>query len=128
MRAFTGPAAGLLAFAPLAFATLALTPAAFAADQDFALVNSTGYQIDKVFVSQVNVKSWGADIMGKAALGDGETVNIAFHNGTSACHFDIKVVYSDGDEASWGDVNLCSISKVTLFWNSNTQTSTASVE
>jgi hypothetical protein len=113
----------------LAAAFIAMAPAAaFAGDQDFALVNSTGYPIDKVFVSQVNEKSWGEDIMGKDTLPDGSTVNITFHNSTTACKFDLKVSYSDGSDASWSNLDLCTVSKVTLFWNSQTQQSTATVE
>jgi hypothetical protein len=119
MRLSTLFTAGLIAFAPAA---------AFAADQDFALLNSTGYQIDKVFVSAANQNSWGEDIMGKDALPDGSTVNITFHNSTDVCKFDLRVDYNDGSNAAWSNLNLCSISKVTLFWNSGTQQSTATVE
>ncbi len=98
----------------LAFCGLAL-PAA-AADQDFKLVNKTGYQIDSVYVGPHSSSQWGRDIMGQDALSDGEGVNITFPNRTSACSYDIKVAYNDGDEATWDSVNLCKVSKVTLYW------------
>jgi hypothetical protein len=90
---------------------------AFASDADFKLVNKTGYQIDSVWVSAHSAGSWGHDVMGKDALGDGEGVNITFPHGGGHCHYDIKVKYNDGDEAQWGDVNLCDYEKITLFWD-----------
>lgn len=89
---------------------------AFAADQDFQVVNRTGYQIDEVYVGASSSRSWGKDLMGRGSLGDGERVDITFPNRTTNCKFDIKVVYNDGDEAEWGGVNLCSVSKVNLYW------------
>lgn len=110
-------------------AALFLTPfVAFAGDQDFTLVNSTGYQIDKVFVSPVGQSSWGPDIMGRDTLDVDGTAQITFHNSTTTCQWDLKVDYHDGDTASWGKLNLCDISKVTLFWNRQSQESTATVE
>jgi hypothetical protein len=101
-------------FAGLASCALAL-PAA-ASDQDFKLVNKTGYQIDSIYVGAHSSSEWGSDIMGRDALSDGEVVNITFPRRTSACSFDIKVAYNDGDEATWDSVDLCKVSKVTLYW------------
>ena len=68
-----------------------LATSAFANDADFKMVNKTGYQIDSVYVSRASSDDWGKDIMGKDSLGDGESVNITFPHGGSACKFDIKV-------------------------------------
>ncbi len=106
-------------FARLLFAAFALMLGAlpaFAADQDFQVVNRTGYQIDEVYVGASSSRSWGKDLMGRGSLGDGKIVDITFPNRTSACSFDIKVVYNDGDEAEWTSVNLCKVSKVSLYW------------
>jgi hypothetical protein len=97
------------------FATLAT--GALANDADFKMVNKTGYQIDSVFVSRASSDNWGKDIMGKDALGDGESVNITFPPGGSACKFDIKVEYKDGDSAEWSDVDLCQYETISLFWD-----------
>jgi hypothetical protein len=90
---------------------------AMASDADFKMVNKTGYQIDGVFVSAAAANTWGSDIMGRDALGDGEAVNITFPHGGPACHFDIKVKYKDGDSAEWGDVDLCKYETISLFWD-----------
>ena len=109
-----------LSFAPGAAvfaALLAMTGAASAGEQDFKLVNKTGYQIDSVYVGASSSRSWGKDVMGKAALEDGEAVNLTFPRGTSTCQFDIKVQYNDGDTAEWSKVDLCKWETISLFWD-----------
>jgi hypothetical protein len=99
-----------------------------AAEQDFALHNDTGYTIDKVFVSPVSKSSWGPDILGRDQLEDGQGVNITFRESTTACRWDLKVVYEDKDEAIWNDVNLCEISNVHLHWDRKSGVTRASAD
>ena len=110
MRLARLPLAALSLFAMLA-------TSAFANDADFKMVNKTGYPIDSVYVSRASSDSWGKDIMGRGALGDGEAVNITFPHGGSACKFDIKVKYNDGDTAEWSNVDLCEYETISLFWD-----------
>jgi hypothetical protein len=111
-----------------AFATAALFACfagpAFASDADFTLVNKTGYQIDEVYVSPSKADDWGKDIMGKDSLADSEKVDIVFPHGDGKCKFDIKVKYNDGDNAEWGDVDLCEYSAITLHWDGKNTTAT----
>lgn len=111
----------------LAAAVLTMS-VAHAAQQDFALKNRTGYQIDEVYVSLSSSKNWGKDIMGSDALEDGNTVNVSFNAPDKACHWDMRVKYNDGDEATWNNLNLCDISTVTLFWDRKGQTTRAVTE
>lgn len=101
---------------------------AFAGDQDFRLVNKTGYQIDEVYVGPVSSDSWGNDVMGSDSLGAGEAVNITFSAPSNVCKWDMKVKYNDGDSAEWRSLNLCSISTVTLYWNKSAGTTRAVTE
>ena len=98
----------------------AVSGTAHASNADFQLVNKTGYQIDSVYVSPASAGDWGSDIMGKAAVPDGTTVDITFPHGGSACKFDIRVEYSDGDKAEWTGVDLCQYQKISLFWDGKT--------
>ncbi|TXN23849.1 hypothetical protein [Methylobacterium thuringiense] len=97
------------------------------AQQDFTLVNRTGYQIDEVYVGPVSSSEWGKDVMGKEAIDDGESADISFQGG-GGCKWDIRVVYNDGDAAEFHNVNLCNISKVSLFWNRKAGTTRAVAE
>ncbi|CAO4176419.1 hypothetical protein [Methylorubrum populi] len=106
-----------LSFSLLAAAAFAPIPASAQSKQDFTLVNRTGYQIDEVYVGPVSQSHWGEDVMGKDSIADGETADISFNGGSNACKWDIRVVYNDGDASEFRNVNLCNISRVTLFWN-----------
>ena len=98
---------------------------AFAGEQDFKLVNKTGYQIDEVYVSQVSSRNWGSDIMGKDALAEDASVDITFNAPANVCNWDLQVKYNDGDIAEWKNLNLCSIETVTLYWDRKTKTTRA---
>src|SRR4051794_28070995 len=92
----------------LASALILTGMAAQASEADFRLKNKTGYQIDEVYVSQHSSARWGHDVLGRNALGDGESVKVTFPHGGTACHFDIKVKYHDDDSiAEWSNVDLC---------------------
>lgn len=101
---------------------------AHAADQDFKVVNKTGYQIDSIFLSTPNDNDWGTDVMGQESLDANESANVTFGKRTKACKWDMKVVYHDEDTAVWKALDLCTISKVSLFWNNKTQETTVRTE
>lgn len=112
-----------------AFATLMLLAGtalpASAGDQDFKLVNKTGYTIDEVYVSRSTSKNWGSDVMGQGTLEDGAAVDITFTAPANACRWDLKVKYDDAETAEWANLNLCNINTVTLFWDRKNQTTRA---
>ncbi len=95
-----------------------------AGDQDFVLVNRTGYDIDEVYLSPVKAKTWGDDVMGTDALVNGTKVTIEFARAATACKWDLKVVFSDQEEAVWEGFDLCQISEITLKYEGKTPTAT----
>ena len=56
----------------VAAAALALlaVPAWSAGDQDFELVNRTGYTIEQVYVSPIKAKDWQEDVLGRGVDDD----------------------------------------------------------
>lgn len=92
--------------------------AAWAAPQDFVLVNKTGYEVMQVFVSPTSVADWEEDVLGDDTLANNARVRINFARDTDSCRYDIKLVDEDGDEAVWTDINLCEVSTVTASYNS----------
>ena len=102
-----------------------LATPALAGNQDFKLVNKTGYQIDEVYVSRVSSKNWGKDVMGSDTLEEDNSVNITFDAPANACRWDLKVKYNDGDTAEWGNLNLCNIETITLYWDRKNGTTRA---
>lgn len=100
----------------LAAGSLMSAPA-MAEDLDFALVNETGYTINEIHVSPATSNDWEEDVMGSDVLEDGDGVNIRFPKGAKGCDWDLKVTYDDGEEAMWGGADLCSISKIVLYYD-----------
>ncbi len=47
-----------------------------AADQDFTLVNKTGFDIHSVFISPHGIEEWQEDVLGRAVLANGYHVDL----------------------------------------------------
>ena len=84
--------------------------------QDFTLVNETGVEIDKVFVSPHDSDDWEEDVLGKDTLPTGQTVDIKFDRDETAALWDLKVEDKEGNSIEWTNLNLLKISKVTLHY------------
>jgi hypothetical protein len=95
---------------------------------DFTLVNRTGYEINEVYIGPTTSRSWGDDVMGEGTLPHGRSADIQFNRRASACGWDMKVVYADGDESEWRNLDLCSISRVSLHWDRKNGTTRAVTE
>ena len=87
--------------------------AASAADRRVDIVNDTGKVMEEFYASAVDTDDWEEDILGKDVLADGEEVEIDIDDGSGACKFDFKAVFTDGTERVKRGVNVCSISKYT---------------
>ena len=112
---------GRTALAVATFGALALAgTAALAGDQDFALLNATGYEIGELYVAPAQSSDWQEDVLGQDVLGDGEQANIKFSRNEDTCHWDLKVVYpEDNSSAEWSNVNLCELTAVTIKYDAD---------
>ncbi len=93
-------------------------------DQDFVLVNRTGYDINEVYLATPKSKVWGEDVMGQDVLENGAKVPIEFSHEATACKWDMKIVFTDEEEAVWEGFNLCEISEITLRYEGKRPTAT----
>lgn len=91
-------------------------------DQDFMLVNSTGVEINALYVTPHNAKKWGEDILGADTLLDGEELLITFPNKTKSQFWDLRVEDEDGAFIEWDNLNLMKISRVELFFKNGKAT------
>lgn len=99
------------------------------ARQDFELVNKTGYEISQVYVSASEKNDWEEDVLGDESLEDEDEKTIRFKNSGNICLWDLKVVYQEDDtSAVWKDIDLCKVSKVTIFYNRKTETTSATFD
>jgi len=92
------------------------TPASTSAAQDFTLVNETGVEIDKVFISPHDKDDWEEDILGQDTLPTGQKVDIKFHRAETAPVWDLRIEDSKGTGIEWENLNLLEINKLTLFY------------
>ena len=118
--------------ATFAFCAMAVLPgSARAADakQDFSLVNKTGYEIKEVYVSPSKSNDWQEDVLGSGTLGDDEVANIKFHRAVKTCKWDLKVVYTvNSSSAIWGDIDLCTVEKITIRYDKDADKTTATFD
>jgi uncharacterized protein YcfL len=96
--------------------------------QDFTLVNQTGVEIDKVFISPHDVNDWEEDILGRDTLPDGSSVDIKFHRNEKAALWDLRIEDKGGNAIEWENLNLLEISKITLHYDKATGKATAQTE
>lgn len=115
--------------AALAVAAITAAESQAAGQQDFAVVNATGYAISELYVSPSASSNWDEDILGRDVLPEGDQTDITFDRGEDTCIWDLKVVYDDdGSSAEWGGLDLCSISVVTLRYSRASGETSATVE
>ena len=95
-----------------------------AGDQDFTVVNKTGFDIHSTHVATHSGDDWGEDVIGRDTLDDGEQVEIVFARKEKAAKGNLRV--EDGDKKSfvWKSMNLLEISNETLFYRTGTATAT----
>ena len=98
----------------IAFVFSTLASPAYAAPQDFTLVNNSGHTVVTLNVSPTAEDEWGPDILGVEVLANGESAEVTFDPGADHCHYDIRATYSDGDTGDWRNINLCETTTITL--------------
>ena len=104
----------MLKFWGAAVAASLLATAAYAAQQDFTIVNNTGQTIMTLNVSPSDSNQWGPDILGSDVLASGERAEVSFDRDEERCEWDIRVTYEDGDTGDWRGIDLCETATVTL--------------
>ena len=87
---------------------------AFAGHQDFTLKNHTGRDILNIYITPSNSYYWNNDILGVDILYNGEVTEIVFDRSETDRYWDLKAIYSDGSEYVWEDIDLFSVSEITL--------------
>jgi len=99
----------------LILASLAAT--ANAGQQNFVLLNNTGFTINEVYVSPRKARDWEEDVLGRNQLPNSQFVTINFDRSEKVCAWDLMVVYDDGEEAYWENFDLCSTTFILISYN-----------
>ena len=88
---------------------------AFAGAQDFILVNNTGSAIYHIFCSRANAGTWEEDLLGPTGYLDaGESVVVKFDAAQRGRYWDLRLVFDNGVDVYWEDVDLLTYSVVTV--------------
>lgn len=110
--------AGMPAVAAPAAATTVAAAAAVAPavrqDRRVTVVNRTGVTMREFYASNTSRSDWEEDILGADMLRSGGSVRINIDDGSGACRFDVKAVFTDGDEVVQYNINVCSVSTITF--------------
>lgn len=119
----------LFRFLALSIVMLGLATSAQAElNLDFELVNKTGYGIKEIYIAPSASDNWEENIL-KSELENGETLEVSFSPEANSKKWDLKIVWSDGDTpVVWSGYDLTEISKLTLFYNADTEKTTAKAE
>lgn len=108
--------------------SMAIAAPAVAQDEILTVVNRTGYTISELYISHTGSADWEEDLLGSDILANGARTRIDFTNSEETCWWDILVVYDDGEQVAWDELDFCSISQVDLYYNANSGETTAQVQ
>ncbi len=99
--------------------------ASFAADADFMLVNKTGSAIRQVYVSGAQKDQWGDNRIDATSVFENNKLRFVKFSDAAACKRDVKAVFEDASEATWKNIDVCSVDKLSLRYDRGTGTGTA---
>lgn len=101
---------------------LSMTPSFAADERDFTIVNATGYSIKFIGLNPPGDQVWNENEL-NGVMADGGTVNVKFSDADKGCKWNMKVTWADDNTSSYfRNMDLCTISTVTLKYNRKTDT------
>lgn len=71
------------------------------------MINATSYTIQRLYGSNVNVRTWQEDVLGDDVLRPGASVVVNWDDGSCLCEFDVKAVASNGDNHIKQAIDVC---------------------
>ncbi|WP_425229804.1 hypothetical protein [Sphingomonas sp.] len=83
-------------------------------DRRVRMINASGQTIQNLYGSNVNRRSWEEDVLGDQVLRPGAAITINWDDGSCACAFDFKAVYSGGDSNERRGIDVCRITEYTF--------------
>jgi hypothetical protein len=92
--------------------------------QDFTIVNDTGIEIYAIYVSPTGEASWGDDLLTTDTLPSGSSTDIVFDTEVEEQYWDLMVTDSAGTTVEWSNIDLFSVSEITLKIENGNPTAT----
>jgi hypothetical protein len=92
---------------------------ALAEKSDFQIINQTDIAITELYLSDSSLDSWNNDILGSDVLNSGNSTRVNFADmSNDRCLYDIKAVFSDGQEVEDYRINVCTNDNYKFFHQS----------
>jgi hypothetical protein len=105
----------------LAMIFVLFAPNIFSADNKnryVTVVNRTGSTILKIYATNAGDRGWGYDHLGEGIISVGYERRFNFSDGSSACVFDFKVVFSgSAPDVTGMAVNVCAVSRLNVHYD-----------
>ena len=80
----------------------------------------------EAYLAPASSSDFDDDVLGKYQMEDGDSKKIHFSPKTKTCKWDLLVVYTeDQSKVVWRDIDLCKVEKITIFYNSKTDKTSA---
>ena len=86
---------------------------AFASWKNYSFVNYTGRTIRNLYITATGYNKWGSDLLGNSVLGNGDSVSLRYNNDYR--YYDIKVIFSGGDEIVFEKCDYKAVWRMTIF-------------
>jgi hypothetical protein len=103
-----------------------LAGSALAVDTTFLLINSTGYPIREMFISQSELNFWSPNVLRPPVIKAGESRQVVIPASQVSCMVDMKIGFADGGApAIWQYLDLCELRKIQLFYDRTSGITTA---
>ena len=100
----------------------AVTEVSAQAAQDFHLINKTGVEINALYISPHSTDDWEEDILGVETLAADDELDISFSRSEKARLWDLRIEDEDGSYIVWENLNLLTISNITLYYKNGKAT------
>ena len=102
----------------LVFFSICGVESASAKWRSYPFYNYSGKTVKYLYITGGGMKSWGKDLLGKGVLKPGQHVSLRYSDDVD--YFDIKVVYSDGEEAIWWNYDYNGVWRLSLYRDGRT--------
>lgn len=103
-----------------------LAGSALAVDTTFLLINSTGYPISQMSISQSDMGMWSPNLLRGPAIRPGEARQVVIPASQLVCQVDMKLGFADDTPpATWQYLNLCDLRKIQVFYDRYSGVTTA---
>ena len=83
-------------------------------EQEFTIKNLTGIEINNLYISPAGEEKWGSDILTTDKLASGSAAEVVFSTGEKVQYWDMKAADKNGKEIVWRDIDLFTVSEMTL--------------